>query len=98
MERVHLGHGNAGREDLGFRLAIYDATQTPMFRQLLEQIRGAFESFFDKPFGRTDFSRRSFPYHRKLFEAIKRQASGAVREHTAAILEITEEDIKEMSR
>lgn len=98
MERVHLDQGNAGREDLAFHLAIYDATQNPMFRQLLEQIREAFVSFFDKPFGRPDFSRRSFPYHRKLYEAIKRQASGAARAHTAAILAITEEDIKEMSR
>ena len=97
MERVHLSQSNAGREDLAFHLAIYDATHNPMFRQLLEQMREAFESFFDKPFGRPDFSRRSFPYHRKLYEAIRRQASGAARDHTAAILAITEEDIKEMS-
>jgi GntR family transcriptional repressor for pyruvate dehydrogenase complex len=98
MERVHLDNGTAGREDLAFHLAIYDATQNPMFRQLLEQIREAFRCFFDKPFDRPDFARRSFPFHRKLYEAIALKATGAAREYTAAILAITEEDIKEMSR
>ena len=98
MERVHLDKGSAGHEDLAFHLAIYDATRNPMFRQLLEQVREAFESFFETPFNREDFSRRSFPFHRKLYEAIASRAPAAAREYTAAILAITEEDIREMSR
>ena len=98
MERVHLDKGTAGREDLAFHLAVYDATQNPLFRQLLGQMREAFESFFDKPFDRPDFARRSFPFHRKLFEAIERRQPIEARDHTSAILAITEEDIKEMSK
>jgi len=98
MERAHLEVGSAGAEDLAFHLAIYDATQNPMFRQLLEQMREAFRSFFDKPFDRPDFASRSFPFHRKLYEAIVARSAGAARELTSAILAITEEDIKEMSR
>src|SRR5450631_1517026 len=97
MERAHLDRGSAGREDLAFHLAIYDATRTPMFHELLEQIREAIHSFFDKLFGRPDFSRCSFPFHRRLYEAIERRAEDAVREYTAAILSITKEGIKEMS-
>ena len=58
MERVHLHKGTAGREDLAFHLAIYDATHNPLFRQLLGQMREAFESFWEKPFDRPDFARR----------------------------------------
>ncbi|SDR46679.1 transcriptional regulator, GntR family [Rhizobiales bacterium GAS191] len=98
MERVHHSKSTAGREDLALHLAIYDATQNPLFRQLLEQMREAFESFFDEPFDRPDFARRSFPFHRELFNAIRDQDPDAAREKTLAILAITEEDIKVMSR
>ncbi|WP_181700945.1 FadR/GntR family transcriptional regulator [Chthonobacter albigriseus] len=98
MERVHLEKGTAGREDLAFHLAIYDATHNPLFRQLLEQMREAFERFWDKPFDRPDFARRSFPFHRQLFEAIRDGDEAAARATTIAILDIVEEDIKDMSR
>ncbi len=98
MERVHLSAGTAGREDLAFHLAIYDASHNPLFGQLLEQIREAFESFFHQPFDRPDFARRSFPLHRRLFDSIRHRDEGAARAHTLAILAITHEDIVAMSQ
>lgn len=98
MERVHHEKGTAGREDLAFHLAIYDATHNPLFRQLLEQMREAFERFWHKPFDRPDFARRSFPFHRELFDAIRDGDADRARERTLAILQVVEEDIKEMSR
>ncbi|WP_163264219.1 FadR/GntR family transcriptional regulator [Chelativorans alearense] len=98
MERVHLAKGTSGPEDLAFHLAIYDATHNPLFRQLLEQMREAFERFWEHPFDRQDFARRSFPFHRELFDAIVAQDAERAREKTLKILEIVEEDIKEMSR
>lgn len=98
MERVHLSKGTSGPEDLAFHLAIYDATHNPLFRQLLEQMREAFERFWDEPFDRPDFARRSFPFHRTLFNAIVVQDTEAARRETLKILDVVEEDIKEMSR
>ncbi|EHS50719.1 GntR domain protein [Rhizobium sp. PDO1-076] len=98
MERVHLSKGTSGPEDLQFHLAIYDATHNPLFRQLLEQMRDAFERFWDKPFDRPDFARRSFPFHRTLFNAIADQDPEAARAETLKILDIVEQDIKEMSQ
>jgi GntR family transcriptional regulator, transcriptional repressor for pyruvate dehydrogenase complex len=98
MERVHLAKGTSGPEDLAFHLAIYDATHNPLFRQLLEQMREAFERFWEKPFDRPDFARRSFPFHRTLFNAIAACDPEAAREETLKILAIVEEDIKEMSQ
>ena len=98
MERVHLAKGTSGPEDLAFHLAIYDATHNPLFRQLLEQMRGAFESFWTHPFNREDFARRSFPFHRTLFNAIAAQDTEAARRETLRILDVVEEDIKEMSK
>lgn len=98
MERVHHLKGTAGEEDLAFHLSIYDATHNPVFRQLLEQMREAFERFWEKPFDRPDFARRSFPFHRTLFDAIAAGETEAARGETLKILEVVEEDIKEMSR
>lgn len=98
MERVHLSGAPANQEDLAFHLAIYDATHNPLFRQLLEQIREAFESFWSIPFDRQDFAGRSFPFHRKLFDAIAARNPAAASRHILSILTIVEEDIKEMSR
>ncbi len=98
MERVHLEKGTAGREDLAFHLAIYDATHNPLFGQLLEQMREAFERFWEKPFDRPDFARRSFPFHRELFDAIRAGDEATAREKTLAILAVVAEDIRDMSQ
>jgi GntR family transcriptional regulator, transcriptional repressor for pyruvate dehydrogenase complex len=98
MERVHLAKGTSGKEDLAFHVSIYEATHNPLFKQLLEQMREAFERFWDKPFDRPDFARRSFPYHRTLFCAIADRDSEGARHETLKILAVVEEDIKEMSK
>jgi DNA-binding FadR family transcriptional regulator len=98
MERVHIAKGASGPEDLAFHLAVYDATHNPMFGQLLEQMREAFQRFWTHPFDRQDFARRSFPFHRTLFNAIAAQDPQAAREETLKILDVVEEDIKEMSK
>ena len=84
MERVHLAEGTAGPEDLAFHLSIYEACHNPLFGQLLSQMREAFASFWAKPFDRADFSARSFPLHRPLFEASAKRDSDMVRRHTLA--------------
>nr|WP_314088570.1 FadR/GntR family transcriptional regulator [uncultured Shinella sp.] len=98
MERVHIAKGTSGPEDLAFHLAIYDATHNPLFKQLLEQMRDAFERFWEEPFARQDFARRSFPFHRTLFNAIAAQDPETARIETLKILDVVEEDIKEMSK
>ncbi len=98
MEAVHIEKGTSGPADLAFHLAIYDASHNPLFRQLLEQMRDAFERFWDKPFDRADFARRSFPFHRTLFEAVAAGDPAAARRETTKNLDIVEEDIKEMSK
>ncbi|MGV1766128.1 FadR/GntR family transcriptional regulator [Rhizobium rhizogenes] len=98
MERVHIAKGTSGPEDLAFHLAVYDASHNPLFKQLLEQMRGTFERFWTHPFDRQDFARRSFPFHRMLFNAIVAQDPEAARAETLKILDVVEEDIKEMSK
>ncbi|MCB1403017.1 MAG: FadR family transcriptional regulator, partial [Rhodobacteraceae bacterium] len=88
----------SGPADLAFHLTIYQASGNPLFGQVLEQLRGHFERFWDQPFDRPDFAGRSFPFHRQLFEAIRDGDPAAAARHTRAILDIVEEDIRDMSR
>lgn len=97
MEAVHLATGSSGPEDLEFHLAVYDATQNPLFPQLLQQIREAFETFWDAPFNRRDFGRASFPFHRRLYDAILAQDVDAARCETNRMLDTVQNDILEMS-
>jgi DNA-binding FadR family transcriptional regulator len=98
MVAAHHREGTAGPQDLAFHLAVYDATHNPLFPQLLEQMREAFESFWEQPFARPDFARRSFPFHRELYDAIVARDTERARQKTLAILDIVEEDIREMSK
>lgn len=98
METVHLEKGSSGPEDLAFHLAVYDATHNPLFKQILEQMRESFEHFWSSPFDRKDFARRSFPFHRTLFDAIATRDPEGARCETLKILAVVEEDIKEMSK
>jgi DNA-binding FadR family transcriptional regulator len=98
MEAAHHQEGTAGPQDLAFHLAVYDATHNPLFPQLLEQMREAFESFWEQPFARPDFARRSFPFHRELYDAIIARDAERARQKTLAILDVVEEDIREMSK
>ncbi|MDR3514425.1 MAG: FadR/GntR family transcriptional regulator [Azospirillaceae bacterium] len=98
MEQLHHREGSAGPADLQFHLAVYDAAHNPLFSQLLEQMREAFERFWEKPFDRPDFASRSFPFHRELFDAIAARDAILAREKALAILTVTEEDIREMSK
>ena len=98
METTHRREGTAGEEDLAFHLAIYHASGNPLFRQVLERLREVFEQFWRKPFGRSDFAARSVLFHRELYKAIRDGDPAAAAAHTRAILDIVEEDIRDMSR
>jgi GntR family transcriptional repressor for pyruvate dehydrogenase complex len=98
MERTHLRDGTSGPSDLAFHLTIYDASGNPLFRQVLEQLRELFEQFWSTPFDRPDFAARSFPFHRKLYEAIRDGSAADAAAHTRTILDIVEEDIRDMSQ
>lgn len=96
MERTHLSEGESGKTDFAFHMSIYDAAHNPLFPQLLEQMRDLLERFWARPFDRPDFAARSFPYHRTLFDAICAGNTTAAAEETRKILDIVEEDIRNM--
>ena len=98
METVHLRYGTAPEEDWAFHLSVYHAAGNPLFIQIVGQLRSALHRFWETPFGKSDFASRSFPMHRRLYEAIAARDPAAARQVTLDIIRITEEDLGEAAR
>ncbi|MBP0482100.1 FadR/GntR family transcriptional regulator [Sagittula salina] len=96
MESAHKTEGGSGKADFAYHMTIYDAAHNPLFRQLLEQMRDIVERFWEQPFDRPDFAARSFPFHRTLFNAIRDGDAEAAAAETRKILDVVEEDIRNM--
>ncbi|HET8729083.1 MAG TPA: FadR/GntR family transcriptional regulator [Alphaproteobacteria bacterium] len=98
VEEMHRRFGGAGQQDWEFHLAIYRATGNPLFEQIISQMHDAFHALFENPLKMPGFASRSFPLHREMFEAIRaRDPDGAWRK-AKAIIDITEEDVREAMR
>jgi len=98
MERMHLRYGDAPEEDWEFHLSVYRAAGNPLFAQIVGQLHTALHRFWEHPFGKSDFARRTFPMHRQLYEAIAARDPAAARRVTLDIIRIVEEDLREAAR
>jgi DNA-binding FadR family transcriptional regulator len=98
MEAMHERYGDAPEEDWEFHLSVYRAARNPLFVQLVGQLRTALHRFWEHPFDKSDFARRSFPMHRQLYEAIARRDADAARAITLDIIRVVEEDLREGAR
>jgi GntR family transcriptional regulator, transcriptional repressor for pyruvate dehydrogenase complex len=98
MERMHLRYGDAPEEDWEFHLSVYRAAGNPLFAQIVGQLHTALHRFWEHPFGKSDFARRTFPMHRQLYEAIAARDPVAARRVTLDIIRIVEEDLREAAR
>jgi DNA-binding FadR family transcriptional regulator len=98
MEHVHLREGDAPEEDWEFHLSVYRAAGNPLFTQIVGQLHAALHRFWEHPFGKSDFARRTFPMHRQLYEAIAARDPAAARRVTLDIIRIVEEDLTEAAR
>jgi GntR family transcriptional repressor for pyruvate dehydrogenase complex len=98
MERVHLEKGTSGPEDLAFHLAVYDATHNPLFRSCSNRCaRPSSASGNTRSTGRISPA-GPFPFTAPFSTRSRPGSRGGAREETLKILDIVEEDIKEMSK
>ncbi len=97
MEKAHREKGGALEEDLRFHVAIYEATNNPLFEQIIKPVRGPFLLFFSKPFEQHDIGNSSFPIHRELFEAIAQRDQEASRQKTLLLLKYVGDEIRKIA-
>lgn len=94
MERVHQSKGQALEEDLRFHLAVYQASNNPLFEQIINPVRGPFMRFFSQPAGTEPFGKSSFHLHRELYETIARRDPEGARLKTLELLDHVELEIR----
>ena len=86
--------GDNPEADRAFHLALYRLSGNPLMRQLMEPIWETFERFWQHPLGKEAFARRSFPLHRRIFDAIRERDPEGARGLVVEMLDIVEEDLR----
>jgi GntR family transcriptional regulator, transcriptional repressor for pyruvate dehydrogenase complex len=95
FERLFHRHDqNSAEVDWAFHLSIIRATENPFFEQIISGIHQALYRLWECPFGIADFSHSSFPFHRSMFNTIRRGEPDKTRAECVKIIACTEADLK----
>ena len=94
LESDFVELGDNPEADKAFHLALYRLSGNPLMRQLMEPIWETFERFWQHPLGKESFARRSFPLHRRIFDAIRSHDPESARRLVIEMLDIVEEDLR----
>ena len=94
MEAVHA-QGDASEEDWEFHQSIIAATGNPFFIQITQSMRDLLHQFWENPLSLPDFAAASYPYHRRMYEAIARRDPEAARSEAWKIIDSVEQEIRE---
>ena len=79
--------------DNRFHDAIHEASDNPLFNQLIRQIQKTFGEIYEAPFGEPELGHATIPMHRGLAEAIAAGDEDAAAATMAAIMDRLEEDV-----
>jgi GntR family transcriptional regulator, transcriptional repressor for pyruvate dehydrogenase complex len=94
MEAVHAD-GDASEEDWDFHQSIIIATGNPFFIQIAQSMRDLLHQFWENPLALPNFADDSYPYHRRMYEAIARRDPVAARFEAWKIIDSVEHEIRE---
>lgn len=80
--------------DERFHDAIHQACGNPLFRQLIQQIRGAFNDIYEAPLGQPQLGAATIPLHEGLAEAIIQGRPHAAATKTRRIMARVEAEVR----
>ncbi|NRA88377.1 MAG: FadR family transcriptional regulator [Rhizobiales bacterium] len=82
--------------DAEFHTAINDASDNPLFGQMINQLHDVFHNIYEEPFGQAKLGQASIPLHRALSEAVvKGDVDGAGRA-MQAIVDLVQTEVQAM--
>ena len=94
MEAAHA-RGDSSEEDWEYHQSIIAATENPLFTQIIQSMRDLMHQFWENPLKLPNFAAASYPFHRKVFEAIARHDVDAARAQALKIIDSVEKEIRE---
>jgi GntR family transcriptional regulator, transcriptional repressor for pyruvate dehydrogenase complex len=94
MESAHA-RGNSSEEDWEYHQSIIEATGNPLFTQIIQSMRDLVHQFWENPLQLPNFAEASFPFHRRMFDAIARRDPEGARAEALKIIDSVGEEIRE---
>lgn len=94
MERDHAA-GDGSEADWEFHQSIFNSTGNPFFPQLIGSMRELLHQLWENALALPDFAEASFPYHRTMYEAIRRRDPQAARAEAWKLIDSVETEIRE---
>lgn len=93
-EAFHFRDGLSADEDWDFHQAIYQASENPLFAQIIAAMHGMFHRFWEHPLGVRDFGHASFPYHRTIYERVADHDAEGARAEALKLIATVEADLR----
>ncbi|GAB0115622.1 FadR/GntR family transcriptional regulator [Acidisoma sp. C75] len=94
MEPVFFGPKEISAEaDWAFHRAIIEAAGNPLITQIVDGLRNLMHRFWESPLGMDDFGFASFPFHRRIYDAIARGDAAQAREETMKLMATVRDDL-----
>lgn len=94
MEAAHAA-GDGSAADWVFHQTIYLATGNPFFPQIIQSMRDLLHQLWENALELPDFADASFPFHRTMFDAIRRRDPEAARAEAWKLIDSVEREIRE---
>ena len=94
MERDHAA-GDGSEADWEFHQSIFHSTGNPFFPQLIQSMRDLLHQLWENALELPDFAEASFPFHRTMYDAIRRREPDAARAEAWKLIDSVETEIRE---
>jgi DNA-binding FadR family transcriptional regulator len=94
LMRIYDAGGDWREADNHFHQALHDATENPLFGQLIRQIQHGFHEIYETPFGQPHLGQDSIPLHMGLADAIIAGDEEAAAQISDQIMTLVEQNIR----
>ena len=94
LEREHAA-GDGSAADWNFHQLIFHSTGNPFFPQIIQSMRELLHQLWENALALPDFAEASHPYHRTMFEAIRRRDPEGARAEAWKLIDSVEREIRE---
>ena len=89
------GAGDGSAADWEFHQSIFNSTGNPFFPQLIGSMRDLLHQLWENALELPDFAEASLPFHRTMYEAIRRRDPETARAEAWKLIDSVETEIRE---
>lgn len=97
LQRMEDQHaiGDSAEADWEFHQMIFRATGNPVFPQIIQSLRDLLHQLWENALALPNFAAASYPFHRTLYQAIRRREPEGARAEAWKLIDSVEHEIRE---